>query len=82
MIENLDGEIRTISMYSNIRVSLQILLKPGAVSDDMQDIYPYYEECDNIVPASPTWFSSLSGPTINIVSRFQTYLRAGFGKEN
>ncbi|NLT38989.1 MAG: flavodoxin family protein [Clostridiales bacterium] len=77
MIENLDGEIRTISMYSNISPCIDCRYcwkNPGcSIRDDMQDIYPYYEECDNIVLASPTWFSSLSGPTINIVSRFQTY---------
>ena len=39
----------------------------------MQDIYTYLESCDNVVLASPIWFSSLSGPLLNMASRMQTY---------
>lgn len=46
---------------------------PGcAINDRMQAVYDYIEECDNIVLASPIWYSSLSGPMLNIASRLQT----------
>lgn len=38
----------------------------------MQKIYPYIEDSDNIVITSPIWFSSLSGPLLNLASRLQT----------
>jgi multimeric flavodoxin WrbA len=48
----------------------------------MQEIYPYINECDNIVIASPIWFSSLSGPLLNLASRIQTFFAANcFRKE-
>jgi multimeric flavodoxin WrbA len=33
----------------------------------------FLEDCDNVVLASPVWFSALSGVTMNIASRLQTY---------
>ena len=44
----------------------------------MQQIYDYLVDCDAIVLASPVWFSSLSGPALNIGSRFQTYFARKF----
>ena len=42
----------------------------------MQDVVPYWRECDNVVLASPIWFSSLSGPLLSLASRFQTLFAA------
>ncbi len=47
-----------------------------AIKDDMQNIYDYLESCDNLVVASPIWFSELSGPLLNLASRIQTYFAA------
>ena len=47
-----------------------------SIRDAMQEIYPYWEECDNVVLASPIWFSSLSGPLLSLASRFQTQFAA------
>lgn len=44
-----------------------------SINDDMQEVYNYLEVCDNVVIASPIWFSELSGPMLNLASRFQTY---------
>jgi len=47
----------------------------------MQAVYPYIEDCDHIVIASPIWFSSLSGPVLNLSSRIQTiYASSHFHK--
>ena len=47
---------------------------PGcAIGDGMRDVYRYLETCDNVVIASPVWFSELTGPLLSVASRFQTY---------
>ena len=52
-----------------------------AINDGMQAIYEYWKDCDNVVLASPIWFSSLSGPALNIASRFQTSFIARFRRK-
>lgn len=73
---HLSGEVKEVSCHDPISPCLDCRCcwkKSGcAVQDGMQEIYAYLEECDNIVLASPVWFSSLSGPMLNIASRFQT----------
>ena len=73
---HLSGEVKEVSCHDPISPCLDCRCcweKSGcAVRDGMQEIYAYLEECDNIVLASPVWFSSLSGPMLNIASRFQT----------
>lgn len=44
----------------------------------MQQVYRYLVDCDAVVLASPVWFSSLSGPALDIGSRFQTYFARKF----
>lgn len=44
-----------------------------AVKDAMQEVYPYIEECDNVVIASPIFFSEVTGKLLDVCSRFQTY---------
>ncbi len=44
----------------------------------MQETYKYIEECDNILIASPIYFSELTGALLNIGSRLQTYFCARF----
>ena len=39
----------------------------------MQEIYGYIEECDNIIIASPIYFSELTGRFLDVASRLQTY---------
>ena len=52
---------------------------PGcAIKDEMQEVYDYLEECDNIVIASPVYFSELTGKLLDVTSRLQTYFSARF----
>lgn len=86
-VKHLNGEIKIISCFNNINPCNDCRycwIKPGcAINDEMQEIYPYLMDCDNIVLASPIWFSSLSGPMLNLASRIQTIWAGGyFRKEN
>ena len=80
--KHLIGEVRTLSCFSDISPCTDCRFcwnNPGcSIQDEMQDIYPYLDECDNVVLASPIWFSSLSGPLLNLASRIQTLFAAGF----
>ena len=51
--------------------------RPGCVIDDaMQSIYAAIEEADNIVIASPIYFSELTGRLLDLASRLQAYFSA------
>ena len=79
-VRHLEGEVRTLSASSSISPCLDCRFcwsHPGcSIPDEMQDIVPYWRECDNVVLASPIWFSSLSGPLLSLASRFQTLFAA------
>lgn len=47
-----------------------------AIQDEMQEIYDYIQECDNIILASPIYFSELTGKLLDVASRLQTYFSA------
>ena len=49
-----------------------------AIHDEMQEIYKYIQECDNILIASPLYFSELTGKLLDVGSRLQTYYCARF----
>lgn len=80
LTKHLAGEIRVISCHDNISPCIDCRCcwthAGCAVKDGMQEIYEYLIDCDNVVLASPIWFSSLSGPVLNLTSRFQTYFSA------
>ena len=48
------------------------------INDEMQGIYKYIQECDNIMIASPLYFSELTGKLLDVGSRLQTYFCARF----
>lgn len=48
------------------------------IDDEMQQIYAYIQECDNILIASPIYFSELTGKLLDVGSRLQTYFCARF----
>lgn len=48
------------------------------IQDEMQEVYAYIQECDNIMIASPIYFSELTGKLLDVGSRLQTYFCAGF----
>ena len=80
LTKHLTGDVRVISCHDSISpcVDCRYCWKHEgcAVKDGMQEIYEYLTDCDNVVLASPVWFSSLSGPALNLASRFQTYFSA------
>ncbi len=43
------------------------------IEDEMQDVYNHIQECDNILIASPLYFSELTGQLLAIASRLQTF---------
>lgn len=48
--------------------------KPGcSIPDEMQAVYAYIKDCDNIVIASPIYFSELTGTLLAVCSRLQTF---------
>ena len=48
------------------------------VDDEMQELYSYIQECDNIIIASPIYFSELAGKLLDVCSRLQTYFNARY----
>ena len=82
----LEGETKTISFQSKITSCVDCRYcwenMGCAIKDEMQDVYEYLEYCDNIVIASPIWFASLSGPTLNLASRIQTVYASSYFRKN
>ena len=65
LMELMDGEFKVVDAYrSNISPCMDCRYcwkQPGcAIDDEMQEVYRYIEECDNIVIASPIYFSELN----------------------
>lgn len=82
-INNLHGEYKIINAYEcNIKpcIDCRYCYENFGCSqkDEMQDVYNYIQECDNILVASPLYFSELTGPLLGITSRLQTYFCARF----
>lgn len=49
-----------------------------AIKDEMQEVYEYLKDCDNVLIASPVYFSELTGPMLSVGSRLQTYFCGRF----
>lgn len=49
-----------------------------AIDDEMQEIYAYIADCDNVVIASPIYYNELTGKLLDTASRFQMYFSARF----
>lgn len=78
LAKHLDGEVQIVSSHfdgiSPCTDCRYCWNHSGcSIQDKMQDIYSYLVDCDNFVIASPIWYSELSGPLLNLASRFQTY---------
>lgn len=77
------GEVKTVdAYYVNIKPCIDCRYchnhEGCAQRDEMQEIYDYILECDNILIASPLYFSELSGQLLAVMSRLQTYWCAKF----
>lgn len=79
----LPGEYKIVDAYrANISPCLDCRYckeKPGcAIQDEMQEVYEYLKACDNVLIASPVYFSELTGPMLSVGSRLQTYFCGRF----
>lgn len=88
LTDRLHGDIMTVDCYYadispciDCRKCRDALMCP--INDEMQSIYRYIEDCDNIVIASPVYYSELTGRLLDTASRLQMYFSARFfRKEN
>lgn len=85
--EHLNGEITQIDCYradiSPCTDCRWCTKTPGcAIKDAMQDVYPILETCDNIIIASPVYFSLPTAPVLSVCSRIQTYFCASFFRKS
>jgi multimeric flavodoxin WrbA len=46
------------------------------LQDEMQEVYAYLKDCDNVVIASPIYFMELTGKLLDLGSRLQVYFSA------
>ena len=81
--EDLDGEYKVVDAYRcNISPCVDCRYckehSGCAIQDEMQEVYPYIQECDNIVIASPIYFSEVTGKVLDVCSRLQTWFCARF----
>lgn len=88
LIQKLDGHVLALKTFeSDIQPCSDCrycFASSGCcVEDDMQFLYDYLEECDNIVLASPINFTELAGTLLVIMSRLQAiYANKRFLKIN
>jgi multimeric flavodoxin WrbA len=80
-LKYLDGEYKIVDAYDcHIQpcIDCRYCWKNDGccLNDEMQEVYKYIQECDNILIASPLYFSELTGQLLAITSRLQTYFCA------
>lgn len=80
---SINGEYKIVNTYyCNISPCIDCRYcknnKGCIINDDMQEIYKYIEESDNILIASPIYFSELTGPLLSVLSRVQMYFSSEF----
>ncbi|MBU3176823.1 flavodoxin family protein [Clostridium estertheticum] len=77
MIKYLDGEVRIIETYNNINPCVDCRYcwhnKGCSINDNMQEVYQLLNEVDNVVIASPLYFSELTGQFLSFASRLQLF---------
>lgn len=81
--EGITGEYRIVDAYTcDISPCIDCRYcwknKGCAIDDGMQEIYGFIQDCDNILIASPVYFSELTGKLLDVGSRLQTYFCARF----
>ncbi len=86
LTEQLNGEYKIIdAYYSNISPCIDCRYcwhnNGCSINDEMTEIYDYIENCDNIVVASPIYFSQPTGKLLDLCSRFQMYFTSRYFRE-
>ena len=77
--EDLAGEYRQVDAYrADISPCVDCrscwTRKGCAIQDEMQEVYAYIQACDNILIASPIYFSELTGRLLD-VGNFPTHVQ-------
>ncbi len=78
LLEKIDGEHMIVDCYhENISpcVDCRACRKSDncAINDSMQKVYQYAEKCDDLVIATPLYFSQPTGRLLDVCSRAQVY---------
>lgn len=87
MVKHLDGEVRIVHTYFE-KISACVDCRycwtndGCSIDDDMQEYYKLLGEVDNVVIASPIYFSELTSEMLRFASRFQRYFIARYMKED
>ena len=86
VVEGLRGEHRIVDAYDGgispcIDCRYCKTHDGCAIDDGMQEVYEYIAECDNILVASPIYFSELTGRLLDVGSRLQRYFCARFFRQ-
>ncbi len=81
LTKQLNGEYKIVdAYYSNVSACVDCRYcwnNDGcSINDEMTEIYDYIVDCDNVVIASPIYFSQPTGRLLDVCSRFQTYFAA------
>ncbi len=81
LTEQLSGEYKIINAYTaNIAPCIDCrkcqTQSDCIIEDEMQEIYLLLQTCDNVVIASPIYFSELTGKLLDLGSRLQLYFSA------
>lgn len=78
MIKHLEGEVRIVDTYYE-KISACVDCRycwsnnGCSINDGMQEYYQILDEVDNVVLASPIYFSELSSEMLRFASRFQQF---------
>lgn len=83
MIKNLDGDIEVINAYyddiSPCTDCRYCWTNNGCIiKDKMQEVYKLLDEVDNVILASPLYFSELTGKLLSFASRLQLFYAAKY----
>ena len=86
LIELLDGDYKIINTYySNISPCIDCRYcwnnTECSIIDEMTEIYEYLVDCDNVVFATPIYFSQPTGKLLDVCSRFQKYFVSKYFQE-
>ena len=83
LIHGLNGEYHIVDAYRcNISpcIDCRCCRKTDgcSINDEMQEVYSYIQDCDNILIASPLYYSELTGKLLDVGSRLQRYFCAAY----
>lgn len=87
MLKYLNGEVELVhAYYDNISPCHDCRFcwnnEGCCINDDMQKVYQLINTVDNVIIASPIYFSELTGKLLSLASRFQAYYVKKHFKKN